>query len=66
MFNALGDFQMDVNATIQALKDALVYDAFVANVNAAHFDNMSMLVAVATGKAPTMNDLVALHTEVYF
>lgn len=54
-------FQMNVNDTIQALKDALVYDAFVANVNSFNVDNLSMLVAVATGKAPnTINTLSEL------
>ena len=55
---------MNVNEIIKALKMALVYDAFVMNAKATNLDNMKMLVAVATGKAPTMGDLLELVKEI--
>ena len=35
---------------IQALKDTLVFDAFVVQANKYNQDNLSMLLAIATGK----------------
>lgn len=55
---------MNVNEIIKALKMALVYDAFVMNAKATNLDNMKMLVAVATGKAPSMGDLLELVKEI--
>ena len=40
---------MATDQAIQALKDAQLYDAFIQQINSGSVDNLSMLLAVATG-----------------
>ena len=51
-----------MNQVIQQLTDAKVFDAFVANTlkdgyYSPNVDNLSMLLAVATGKVFSFNDI---------
>ena len=50
---------MQTNYIIGALKKAKLYDA--AKLQSGNIDNMSMLVAVATGKVATYNELYDLY-----
>jgi hypothetical protein len=50
---------MQTNEIISALQKAKLYDA--AKLQCGNIDNMSMLVAVATGKVATYNELYDLY-----
>jgi hypothetical protein len=52
---------MQTNEIIIALQDAKLYEA--AKLQCGNVDNMSMLVAVATGKVATYNELYELYRE---
>ncbi len=50
---------MQTNDIISALQESKLYDA--AKLQCGNVDNMSMLVAVATGKVATYNELYDLY-----
>jgi hypothetical protein len=52
---------MQTTEIIIALQTAKLYEA--AKLQCGNVDNMSMLVAVATGKVATYSELYALYTE---
>ena len=51
---------MNTTEIIQALHTAKVYEAAKQQIAVVNVDNLSMLVAVATGKALRTNDLFAV------
>lgn len=52
---------MSIEQIIIALQTAKLYEA--AKLQCGNVDNMSMLVAVATGKVATYNELYELYRE---
>jgi hypothetical protein len=52
---------MQITDIITALQNTKLYEA--AKLQCGNVDNMSMLVAVATGKVATYSELYALYTE---
>ena len=52
---------MNTTEIIQALHTAKVYEAAKQQIATGTVDNLSMLVAVATGKALRTNDLFAVY-----
>jgi hypothetical protein len=54
---------MDVNSIIEALQNAKLYEAAKMQVQTSNIDNLSMLVAVATGKALRTMELYEVYTE---
>jgi hypothetical protein len=52
---------MQINEIIIALQNAKLYEA--AKLQCGNVDNMSMLVAVATGKVATYSELYELYSQ---
>ncbi len=52
---------MQITEIITALQNAKLFEA--AKLQCGNVDNMSMLVAVATGKVATYSELYELYTE---
>jgi hypothetical protein len=52
---------MKTEYIITALQDTKLYDA--AKLQCGNVDNLSMLVAVATGKVATYNELYELYSQ---
>ena len=52
---------MQINEIITALQNAKLYEA--AKLQCGNVDNMSMLVAVATGKVATYSELYELYSQ---
>jgi hypothetical protein len=57
----LKDYIMTTEQIITALQDAKLFEA--AKLQCGNVDNMSMLVAVATGKVATYSELYELYRE---
>ena len=53
-----GVIHMTTGKILLALLDAKLYDAFVIQANAYNVDNMSMLLAVATGEVFTHRQIL--------